>query len=41
MWALRERINETFARQGFVLKYDVSLPPSQFEKLMDEVIPDR
>ena len=35
MWALRERIAEALASEGYVYKYDVSVPIRQFYQLVD------
>jgi FAD/FMN-containing dehydrogenase len=35
LWALRERIAEALASEGYVYKYDVSVPIRQFYQLVD------
>lgn len=31
IWHLRESIAETMGKMGYVLKYDLSVPPEKFE----------
>jgi len=37
IWALRERIAEALASEGYVYKYDVSVPVRQFYQLVEEM----
>lgn len=37
MWGLRERISEALACEGYVYKYDVSVPIRQFYQLVDDI----
>ena len=37
IWALRERITEALAKEGYVYKYDVSVPTRQFYQLVEEM----
>lgn len=40
IWGLRERISEGVLRDGYVFKYDISLPFTSFYKVV-EVLRDR
>lgn len=40
MWALRERISEGILREGYVFKYDISIPLPCFYKVI-EVLRER
>lgn len=35
MWALRERITEGIMHEGYIFKYDVSLPLRDFYKIIE------
>lgn len=35
LWKLREEIAESMGKMGYVLKYDVSIPPNKFEWLVN------
>lgn len=37
LWALRERIAEALGRDGYVYKYDVSVPTRKFYQLVDDM----
>lgn len=37
LWALRERITEALSRDGYVYKYDVSLPVERLYDLVTDV----
>ncbi|CAD8126344.1 unnamed protein product [Paramecium sonneborni] len=41
LWKLREEIAESMGKMGYVLKYDVSIPPDKFEWLVNQVYPQR
>lgn len=37
LWALRERISEALSRDGYVYKYDISLPVERLYDLVTEL----
>lgn len=39
LWKLRESIAESMGKMGYVLKYDVSIPPEKFEWLVNQIYP--
>ncbi|CAD8111267.1 unnamed protein product [Paramecium primaurelia] len=41
LWKLREEIAESMGKMGYVLKYDVSIPPDKFEWLVNQIYPKR
>lgn len=41
LWKLRESIAESMGKMGYVLKYDVSIPPEKFEWLVNQIYPSR
>lgn len=36
MWEIREKIAETFSKDGHVFSYDVSIPLEKYYELVDE-----
>lgn len=41
LWWIRDGLTEAQGKMGVVLKYDISLPPSLFEKFVFEIYPNR
>jgi D-2-hydroxyglutarate dehydrogenase len=41
LWKIREEIAESMGKMGYVLKYDLSIPPNKFEWFLNEIYPNR